>query len=78
MTRRGGEATGSVGGCEARRRGDGQVGTFRQIARSCAQIVGGVTLNSYEKMGKIIAEYAAKIVNEKKEIESDECVSIVN
>ena len=40
--------------------------------------VGGVTVNSYEKMGKIIAEYAAKIVNEKKEIESDECVSIVN
>ena len=40
--------------------------------------VGGVTVNSYEKMGKIIAEYAAKIVNEKKDIESDECVSIVN
>ena len=31
-------------------------------------------VNSYEKMGKIIAEYAAKIVNEKKEIESDERV----
>jgi len=39
--------------------------------------VGGVTVNSYERMGKIVAEYARKIVKEKR-IESDECVSIVN
>jgi len=39
--------------------------------------VGGVTVNSYERMGKIVAEFARKLVDGK-EIESDEYVSIVN
>ena len=39
--------------------------------------VGGVTVNSYERMGKIVAEFAKKLVDGK-EIESDEYVSIVN
>ena len=39
--------------------------------------VGGVTVNSYERMGKIVAEFAKKLADGK-EIESDEYVSIVN
>jgi len=34
-------------------------------------------VNSYERMGKIVAEFAKKLVDGK-EIESDEYVSIVN